>query len=62
MRDRALRWALRLHPLAWRERYGEELYDLSEELLGVGHIKWSRLSFSGFLDLPFLSAVVPYFA
>jgi len=45
MRDRALRWALRLHPRAWRERYGEEVHDLSEELLGVGHIKWSRLVF-----------------
>jgi hypothetical protein len=43
MSDRALRWALMLHPRSWRERYGEEVRDLSEELLAVGHLRWPRL-------------------
>ena len=43
MRERALRWALLLHPRAWRERYGDEVYDLSKELLAANHMKWPRI-------------------
>jgi hypothetical protein len=43
MEARPLRWALALHPRAWRQRYGQELLDLSEELLTAHETTRSRL-------------------
>ncbi|MGA3354582.1 MAG: hypothetical protein ABSD85_15575 [Acidimicrobiales bacterium] len=41
------RWLFRclelLYPKAWRERYGDEVGDLSEELLAAGEVKRPRL-------------------
>jgi hypothetical protein len=31
-----VRWALRLYPRWWRERYGAELHDLADELVAAG--------------------------
>jgi hypothetical protein len=43
MTNRNLRWVLRLHPRAWRERYSEEVCDLSEELLDAREMGRTRL-------------------
>jgi len=43
MEARLLRWALALHPRAWRQRYGQELLDLCEELLMARETTRSRL-------------------
>lgn len=36
MAERAIAWALRLHPRPWRERYGNEIRDLTDELFEAG--------------------------
>jgi cell division protein FtsX len=37
-----VRWALRLYPRWWRERYGAELHDLADELVDAGATTASR--------------------
>jgi hypothetical protein len=41
--ERSLRWAIRVHPRSWRDRYGQEVLELSEELLGTGESTVPRL-------------------
>jgi hypothetical protein len=43
--DDHLKWVLRLHPRAWRERYSGEVRDLSEELLDAREMGRTRLFF-----------------
>jgi hypothetical protein len=42
MHEKFIRWTLRLHPRAWRVRYGNEIHDLAEELV-EGDASKSRL-------------------
>jgi hypothetical protein len=51
--DGHLKWVLRLHPRAWRERYSEEVRDLSEELLDAREMGRTRLFF-GLMGSAFL--------
>src|SRR5271157_6484467 len=44
MSERAIRWALRLHPRPWRDRYGDEICDLSNEVLEAGQASRFRLT------------------
>ena len=44
MKNCRYRLVLRLHSRAWRERYGEEVRDLSDELLAAGELTWLRLA------------------
>ena len=43
MSERATRWALWLHPRPWRDRYGIEISDLSDELVEAGETTRFRL-------------------
>ena len=43
LKDRLVRWMLVLYPRSWRRRYGEEVGDLSEELLAAGEVTRLRL-------------------
>jgi hypothetical protein len=44
MGDQVLRWVLKLHPKAWRERYGNEILDLADELVAEHESTWVRLA------------------
>jgi hypothetical protein len=43
MSERTTRWALWLHPRPWRDRYGNEISDLSDELVKAGETTRFRL-------------------
>jgi cell division protein FtsX len=42
MSGRPVRWALRLYPRRWRQRYGGEVRDLADELVSSGESSGSR--------------------
>lgn len=43
MNSRFDRWVFKLYPRAWRQRYEDEVRDLSEELLAAGEVRNLRL-------------------
>jgi hypothetical protein len=43
MPEGPVRWALRLHPRPWRDRYGDAIRDLSDELVEAGEASLLRL-------------------
>jgi hypothetical protein len=54
MRERFARRILLVYPREWRERYGDEVRELSQELASTGHSSWWRLAvgllLSGFVE------------
>ena len=45
MSGRRLGWAVRFYPRRWRQRYGDEVRDLADELVGSGESTGTRAAF-----------------